>query len=174
VLRDFLDPQTVQALDIVLADSDGNALRYCRKKFGELGAELGTMPSIRNVEISAFSLLKNDSALEKLRHPGGEGYDAILILGLLDYLPDDIAARFIDACTSLLVPGGSFLLTNLHRDNPWRSLMEYTFNWNVLHRDATELTRIACGRGMLEPVRVSPDATGTNLYFEGRSSAPRR
>jgi SAM-dependent methyltransferase len=168
VLRDFCDNQTVQALDIVLADSDRNALRYCQKKFDELRADLGVVPSIRYIEVSAFSLLKNSSSLEMLRHPGGEGYDCLLVLGLLDYLPTDVAARFLDVCANLLAPGGSCLLTNLHRQNPWQSFMEYTLDWNVLHRDAAELTRIACGRRMLEPVTLVPDATGTNLYFTTR------
>src|SRR5262249_41163121 len=110
---------------ITLADADGRALKYAAGKLEAIRARSGVSSEVRSVEISAFRLIRDPSSVEVLRGgPDGAGYDAVLVLGLLDYLKDAQCSRFLDVLATTLRPGGICLLTNLHRVNRWRSLME--------------------------------------------------
>ena len=159
--------------EITLCDHDGRALEYCRREFKKIMRKTGTEIPIHYVELSAYALLKNPAAIDLLRQPVGEGhYDAILVLGLLDYLQDQAFTKFLDALATLLKPGGDILLTNVNRNNPWRSFMEYIGEWRVISRDRDEFRDLVIGN----PPRFSiteliTDESGTNLYFAGRSSA---
>jgi SAM-dependent methyltransferase len=167
VLREYL--ASGGDCGITLADADDRALRYAKKKLEELERSLGRRPVVRSVHISALALIKGETGIEKLRResaPGG--CDVILVLGLLDYLGSEVAARFIENLTELLKPGGHCLLTNVHSENPWRSLMEYVADWFVFHRSKDELLQIATKSSGLVPLSVETDASGVNVFFTGR------
>ena len=94
-------------------------------------------------------------------------FDVVLVLGLLDYLPDRTAGRFLDLMVKALADDGQMLLTNLHIENPWRAYMEYAGHWDVIHRSKEAFERLCAGDGRLRCVEHRTDASGTNLFFRG-------
>jgi SAM-dependent methyltransferase len=156
-----------------LCDFDPTPLDYCRRQFEKLSRlpRNGVpMPQLHFVQLSTYQLLRHRDAPDQLRNPEGP-MDVVIAAGILDYLKDNVIARFLDTMTSLLAPGGLLLLTNLHQENPWRSFMEYICDWYVIHRTRGQFQSLCEGpasRGM-ETVETIVDApSGTNIFWAGR------
>jgi extracellular factor (EF) 3-hydroxypalmitic acid methyl ester biosynthesis protein len=171
ILREFVAQGGT--CEITLCDHDGRALEYCRREFKKIMRKTGSEIPVHYVELSAYALLKDPAAIELIRQPVQEGqYDVILVLGLLDYLQAQAFTKFLDILATLLKPGGDILLTNVNRNNPWRSFMEYIGEWRVISRDKDEFRDLVIGNPPLfSTTELIPDASGINLYFAGRSSA---
>ena len=63
------------------------------------------------------------------------------------------------------------MLTNLHDNNPWRSVMEYVCDWNVIHRSKAQFQSICEGtaeRGMttLETITDAEELTAKAMEME--------
>jgi extracellular factor (EF) 3-hydroxypalmitic acid methyl ester biosynthesis protein len=156
----------------ILCDFDPAPLDYLRRQFDKLAAmPRGGVPppEVRFAQLSTYQLIRHRDSLDKLRHPAGP-LDVIIAAGILDYLKDNVVARFLDLMASLLPPGGLLLLTNLHEHNPWRSFMEYVGDWNVHHRARTQFQVLCEGppERRMATRELTTDATGTNLFWAGQ------
>lgn len=155
-----------------LCDFDPAPLDFCRRQFEKLSRmPRGGIPApeMRYVQLSTYQLLRYRDTLEQLRHPQGP-MDVVIAAGILDYLKENVISRFLDMMSTLLAPGGLMLLTNLHQNNPWRSVMEYVCDWNVIHREREPFQALCEGppeRGM-RTVETRTDATDTNLFWAGQ------
>ncbi len=155
-----------------LCDFDPAPLDYCRRQFEKL-ARLPRngvpMPELRFIQLSTYQLMRQRDSLGKLHHPDGP-MDVVIAAGILDYLKDNVIARFLEMMSSLLAPGGVLLLTNLNQHNPWRALMEYVCDWYVIHRTGAqfqELCESPAERG-LRTLELTQDPSGTNLFWAGQ------
>jgi SAM-dependent methyltransferase len=166
VLREYV--AAGHAGHLVLCDFEPQALAYCRRRFRKLlRCDDGT--TVDYVELAASDVFTDGRSLHALREraPGG-AYDAVLVLGLLDYLSGATVAPFLDGLASLLESEGELLVTNMHVGNPWRSLMEYEGDWWVVHRTREELRDLATGpHERVAPVELRTDPSGVNLLFAG-------
>ncbi|EPX58826.1 hypothetical protein D187_003541 [Cystobacter fuscus DSM 2262] len=155
-----------------LCDFDPAPLDFCRRQFEKLARmPRGGIPApdVRFIQVSTYQLLRYRDTLEKLRHPDGP-MDVVVAAGILDYLKENVISRFLDMMSSQLAPGGLMLLTNLHSNNPWRAVMEYVCDWNVIHRDKEHFQSICEGapeRGM-KTVETITDSTDTNIFWAGQ------
>ncbi|PTL78605.1 class I SAM-dependent methyltransferase [Vitiosangium sp. GDMCC 1.1324] len=155
-----------------LCDFDPAPLDYCRRQFDKLSRmPRGGVPApqLRFTQVSTYQLMRHRDTLDKLRHPDGP-MDVVVAAGILDYLKENVISRFLDMMSSLLAPGGVLLLTNLHNNNPWRSLMEYVCDWYVLHRSREHFQAICEGpaeRGM-RTLELSTDSSDTNIFWAGQ------
>lgn len=167
VLRDL--PAGDRSHDITLCDVDPRALEHAER---HLRAALGPDATIRSKPLSAYALLRDPAAARSLASPAtaaAGGFDVVLVLGLLDYMPAAAIRRFLAALRSTLRPGGLLLLTNLRAGNPWRSYMELLLEWPVEHRSPDEFAGLVADDGHLETLSLAPDpASGTNLFYVGR------
>lgn len=155
--------------NLVLSDFDRRALDYAEKKIDDVVKARGEPIRVRSVELSAYRLVKDKTSLERLTKASAQGsFDAVLVLGLLDYLDDRSLTAFLDTLAGALAPGGMILLTNLHAENPWRSFMDYVGHWEVIHRTKADFERLAVGDGRFGLIEHRTDETGTNLFFLGR------
>ncbi|MFN7143355.1 MAG: class I SAM-dependent methyltransferase, partial [Myxococcota bacterium] len=158
--------------EIVLADHDADALAWAKKRLLKARTRASTT-TVTTVEANAFSLLRGVPVEEVL---GGEtGFDAVLVLGLLDYLDDAQVVGFLRGLAGTLRPGGVLFASNLHVTNPWRSLMELTSDWTVAHRGVTDFEDLVRATGVLTEPRTILHESGTNLYCVARvadGSAP--
>lgn len=164
VLRELVDD--ARPYDLTLCDADPRALAHAARHLRHATLTVRTIP------LSAQRLIvRPDAAADLLVTPAirhNHGFDAILVLGLLDYLGDALVPRLLAALVSLLRPGGELLLTNLHAHNPWRAYMEYVLDWTVAHRTLADFTRLTA-RADLELQALAPDpASGTNLFHAAR------
>jgi extracellular factor (EF) 3-hydroxypalmitic acid methyl ester biosynthesis protein len=167
VLRSFV--QNGGTCRISLVDFDARALAHATTKLHEAARAASTTVSVRSAELSALHLFRDPAAMRtmtRLSDRDGE-FDVVLVLGLLDYLPDRAAGRFLDLIVQALADDGQVLLTNLHVENPWRAFMEYVGHWEVIHRSKEAFERLCAGNGRLRCVEHRTDASGTNLFFRG-------
>ncbi|MGZ3458143.1 MAG: class I SAM-dependent methyltransferase, partial [Archangium sp.] len=133
--------------NFTLCDFDPAPLDYCRRQFDKLARMPrggSPMPQLRFTQVSTYQLIRYRDTLDKLRHPDGP-MDVVVAAGILDYLKENVMARFLDMMSSLLAPGGTLLLTNLNSHNPWRGLMEYVCDWYVLHRSPEQFQALCEG-----------------------------
>jgi SAM-dependent methyltransferase len=155
-----------------LCDFDPAPLEHCRRQFQVLtrrsGPGIPPPPTLSYVQVSTYQLLRHRERLDELRHP--QGHDVLVVAGLLDYLKDSTAERFLDMLSTLVVPGGRVLLTNLHHPNPWRAFMEYVGDWRVLHRGQEEFQTLCVGgpERRLSTLELTCDESGTNVFWAGR------
>jgi extracellular factor (EF) 3-hydroxypalmitic acid methyl ester biosynthesis protein len=166
VLRSFV--QEGGTCRISLVDWDTRALTLARTKLREAARAASTTVSVRSAELSILRLIRDPAALETMtRLSDRNEFDVVLVLGLLDYLPDRVAGRFLDLMVKTLAHDGHMLLTNLHVENPWRACMEYAGHWDVIHRSKDGFEQLCTGDGRLYCVEHRTDASGTNLFFRG-------
>ena len=140
------------------------------KGASDLHLTTGTPPQLRIVQLSTYQLLRHRDAPNQLRNPDGP-MDIIIAAGILDYLKDNVIARFLEAMLTQLAPGGLLLLTNLHQENPWRSFMEYVCDWYVIHRTREQFQGLCEGppsRGMKTVETVVDASSGTNIFWAGQ------
>ncbi|MCP3142734.1 methyltransferase domain-containing protein [Pyxidicoccus xibeiensis] len=155
-----------------LCDFDPAPLEHCRRQFqmltGRSGPGIPPPPTVDYVQVSTYQLLRQKELVDRLRQP--EGHDVLVVAGLLDYLTDKVAERFLDVLAALVAHGGLVLLTNLHRPNPWRAFMEYVGDWRVLHRSTEEFQALCEGgpERRLATLELTSDASDTNLFWAGR------
>jgi SAM-dependent methyltransferase len=171
ILRSFVRAGGI--CEITLCDFDPRALAHCRRQFARLARRAeGELP-MHYVELSAYEVLKEPERIAVLRAiAGDDGYDTILVLGLLDYLPDAAVTAFLDALVPLLAEDGEILLTNVHASNPWRTLMEYEGDWGVIQRAVEQFAALAVGSPpRLTVAECAQDETGMNIFFAGHKCA---
>lgn len=146
--------------DIVLADHDPNALAFAKKELQRVIRRTKNTSTVRTVTMSAREVMSDDGAIGQLGGP----FDAVMVLGLLDYLPDALVVRFLRALSDGLAPGGALLTSNLTGPNPWRSLMELTSDWVVAHRSVAGFETLVSATTTLATTRTDVHASGVNLY----------
>lgn len=145
--------------EIVLADHDPAALQWASRRLLKARPR-GNATTVTTVTANAFNL--RGDLPETLG--GGRPFDAVCVLGLLDYLDDAQIVRFLAAMSTVLRPGGRLLLSNLHTTNPWRSLMELTADWVVAHRTVAGFEALVAESGAYGDIRTRLHTSGTNLY----------
>jgi len=156
----------------LLCDFDPAPLDYCRRQFEKLARMPRSgvpMPELRFIQLSTYQLIRYRDSLQKLHHPDGP-LDIVVAAGILDYLKDNVIARFLDMMSSLLAPGGVLLLTNLNQQNPWRAFMEYVGDWVVVHRTPEHFRSLCEGPAErnLTTLDLTMDPSGTNLFWAGQ------
>jgi len=156
-----------------LCDFDPAPLDFNRRQFEKL-ARLPRNgvppPEVTFTQLSTYQLLRHRDAPDKLRHPDGP-MDVVIAAGILDYLKDNVIARFLDTMGSLLAPGGLLLLTNLHQENPWRSFMEYVCDWHVIHRTQPQFQVVCEGtpaRNIKTVENITDSLSHTNIFWAGQ------
>lgn len=146
---------------LFLYDAEPRALEWAGARFASLAGELGRPISVRSRVVTAQDLVEGRADVVDAAPA-----DAVLVLGLFDYLQPDAIAALVDQLVSVLRPGGRLLCTNVAAPNPWRTFMEYVGSWQVQHRTVAELTRMVVhGRSDLSVVDARLDASGTNAFL---------
>jgi extracellular factor (EF) 3-hydroxypalmitic acid methyl ester biosynthesis protein len=70
-------------------------------------------------------------------------FDLIVIGGVFDYLTDKTITSVLDKIyTQNLLPGGEIFFTNIAKGNPYRTWMEYCFDWELIERTKEDLENI--------------------------------
>ena len=92
---------------------------------------------------TTYRLIPGNVIRVSKRLAGGDCFDLILAGGLYDYLSDRAAVFLVNSIyQDLLAPGGVLLFTNMAEGNPWRLLMEYGSDWNLVERSEDRILEI--------------------------------
>jgi extracellular factor (EF) 3-hydroxypalmitic acid methyl ester biosynthesis protein len=74
--------------------------------------------------------------------------------GLLDYFSDRICKRLVIFLLEHTIPGGTVIITNVHKNNTTRHFMDYAGGWEIIHRDETEMEALV------------PSELDTEMHFD--------
>lgn len=93
--------------------------------------------------------------------------DLVVAGGVFDYLNDRLATMVIKNTVKTLNHHGKFIFTNIYSQNPFKSVMEHIFNWELIHRSENDIVEL-CQQSEIgdASVTVTRDETGLALLVE--------
>jgi protein-L-isoaspartate O-methyltransferase len=123
-LNDIQSQLANKPVHITLFDMDTDALACSKKKLNLL-ADKCTF-----VEGNLYRMVQKLEA----------NYDLIIIGGVFDYLSDKHIVHLLQKLyKENLSPGGNLFFTNIAEGNPYRTWMEYCFNWFLIERSEEKI-----------------------------------
>ncbi len=147
-----------------LMDFNEETLHHARARIEGAMRESGRSPTVRYIHKSVHQLLKE----ARLRGPLQlGGYDFVYCAGLFDYLSDRICSKVLRLFSRWVRPGGRVVVTNVHKRNPGRSVMEHLVEWNLIYRNEADMLALCPDA---EARWVDTEPTGVNLFLELRRS----
>lgn len=91
--------------------------------------------------------------------------DFVYSVGLIDYFEDAHVIQLMDWMHSILRPGGTALLGNLHVSNAVKAFADHVLDWKLIHRTESDMHRLfrasRFGRGC---TRIEFEAAGVNMF----------
>ena len=147
-----------------LLDFNDETLSYTGQRLNAAKRGHQRRTSITLVKKPAQFLLKEtgDSAL------GEDRYDLIYCSGLYDYLNDRVIKVLNTRLYDRLRPGGMLIVTNFDPYNPIRHIMEFIFDWFLIHRDGKQLAALAPEQAVAEHSEIRAELSGCNIFLETR------
>ena len=138
--------------ELWLNDLDADALAFSRN-------------ALRAVEERCH--FRHTDALTFARRLPRGAFDLVLSGGLFDYLVERTATLLIQLAYRALAPGGTFFFTNIAAGNPYRSLIEYFGNWQLIERSEDDVYRLCRNAGIGRAnVSIRREETGLALLVE--------
>lgn len=123
-------------IKVLLVDIDPQALEYARN----LASRHGVLDKFEFQQRNAMLVAK----IAKDFKP-----HLIEMLGLLDYIPKDLAISLTERIRKSLEPGGVFITCNIH-PNPEIPIVRWILNWEMIYRTKQEIIDIIKGGGFDE------------------------
>ena len=147
-----------------LLDFNDETLGYTGRRMNAVKQQHQRRTALTLVKKPAQFLLKETggSAL------GEERYDLIYCSGLYDYLNDRVIKTLNSRLYDRLHPGGVLIVTNFDPYNPIRHIMEFIFDWFLIHRDGQQLAALAPEQAVREHSGVRAEHSGCNIFLETR------
>ncbi len=148
-------------VEFTLLDFNDETIEYTQRTLAQVCRKFDSDCMVRTIKKSVSQLIKDHSGF-----PRGS-YDLVYCTGLFDYLPDPVCAMLVTIFCDLVAPGGMVLVSNVHVNNPSRSWMEYMVDWNLIYRDAAQMSEILPDVPD-EQVRIFVEEIGVNIFAEIR------
>jgi extracellular factor (EF) 3-hydroxypalmitic acid methyl ester biosynthesis protein len=98
-------------------------------------------------------------------------FDYIYCAGLFDYLTNRTCKQLVNTFYDWLAPDGLLAVTNVVNFRPFRHMLEYLLDWNLIYRGAADAPGLLPDRAAPEYCRSVSDSTGVNLMVEARKPA---
>jgi extracellular factor (EF) 3-hydroxypalmitic acid methyl ester biosynthesis protein len=108
-------------------DQDPRSLELVRQEYGALGVEA--------FEYSVKDLIRSGEALGR--------FDFIYVLGLYDYLSEQVGARLLQRLFAMVNPGGKLWIANFTGSAWTTGFMEAIMDWWLVYRSPQELLALA-------------------------------
>ena len=85
----------------------------------------------------------------------------LVVISAIDQFESRLLTRILRFAHTLLAPGGTILVGNLHPRNPTRAFMEHVLDWHAHHREEEEFAAVAdAARCGVVRFAASPDGVG--------------
>lgn len=148
---------------VTLVDFNEETANYTLNLLTALKRRHNRQMQIKMVRKSVHQILKE----------GGRGgarakedqFDFVYCAGLFDYLTDQTCHRLTNILYEQVLPGGTFVSTNVDIFNPRRLTMDYLMDWHLIYRNGRELAALRPDGINQEDEAISSDATGVNIYY---------
>lgn len=144
-------------LFVTCLDIDADALALVEKRVRECGLA-------SNISTIRANLIHVSTGRQTVEQPP---QDLIYSIGLIDYFADSFVVRLMDWMYQQLGPGGSAVLGNFVPESSSKALMDYVFDWRLIHRSPADMDRLyrqsKFGRSSTQ---VHLEAQRVNLFAE--------
>jgi extracellular factor (EF) 3-hydroxypalmitic acid methyl ester biosynthesis protein len=164
-VQDFLQTQAISdQTQFTLLDFNVETLAHTGKRLEDIRRAKGRGLPVKTIQKSVYFLLK-----ETVKQvPDSEKHDIIYCSGLYDYLNDRVCKQLNTYLYNFLNPGGVLIVTNFDPVNPIRNIMEYLYEWFLIHRDAVDMAAMSPSQAERDDWRVVAEPTGCNVFLEAR------
>jgi len=163
-VENFLPNSLADQAVFQLMDFDDETLSYTEGRMEAARRANHRSTRFKFVKKSVYYLLKESG---KPANPA-EQFDLIYSSGLYDYLNDRVSRTVNTHLYDQLSPGGVLIISNFEPSNPIRNLMEYAFEWFLIHRNSCQMKAIGPSQVPPEACEVRADPTGCNVFLEVR------
>lgn len=150
--------------ELTLADFSQETLEQLSLKIGKIKEQTGRAPAIQFQRKNIVQVLKEGL---KKKTPRLE-YDFVYCAGLFDYLSDSTCRQLMEVFYSWLAPDGLLVVTNVVDDRPFRHMLEFVLDWNLIYRDTEQARNLFPNVIPLEARSIKKDPTGVNIFIEAR------
>lgn len=138
-------------------DIDFQALGFVGDKCGRLG--LTRNFNLVNGNLVYLAMGRQSLALKP--------QDLIYSIGLIDYFSDKFVGMLLNYIHDRLRPGGRVILGNFHTSNPDKAMMDYLFEWQLIHRSEDDMNRLfANSKFGRDCTQIRFEDEGVNLFAE--------
>lgn len=91
-------------------------------------------------------------------------FDMVYASGLFDYLQRNTWIRLCRTLYGTVAPGGSLYVGNMAPDNPTRWVMEVHLDWQLLHRERSELLELSRAADAHAALRICEERSTINPF----------
>ena len=152
--------------EFTLLDFNEETVRHARQVLEELRTRYGRRTVIQIQKKSVQHVLKEGA--RPVLGQDGKNYDLIYCAGLFDYLPDRTCRQLMNIFYEWLAPGGLLAATNVDACKPFRHMLEFLLDWQLIYRNQNGAAKLLPDRAGAEAGRILSDPTGVNLFIEVR------
>jgi extracellular factor (EF) 3-hydroxypalmitic acid methyl ester biosynthesis protein len=155
-----------------LLDFNEETLQHVRAVMEQLKRQYGRRTSFQFQRKSVLHVLKEGA--KPLASSAEREFDLIYCAGLFDYLPDRTCKQLMSIFYERLAPGGLLAVTNVDDYKPFRHMLEFVLDWNLIYRDARKSVSLFADRIPPETYSIRKDSTGVNVFLEARKESDGR
>jgi SAM-dependent methyltransferase len=152
----LLEPHELSFLDLVLIDLDAAALDLSASRL--------------NGRVRELTCIRGNALRSASRLSAAGPFDAILIGGLLDYLPERAAQTLLKRTAAMLNPEGLLGATNIAAGSLWRPMLDLLADWTLIERTRDDMVRLLSGSDLTTSLALD-DSQITWLATAARTAA---
>ncbi len=130
-IYELLSGAPTDLVKVELLDQDKDALEFCKNRLLKYNFITYTKANILEFIVA--------SRRRKIKH--GDN-DIVLCIGLFDYFDDNSSSKIVQALYKLCTENGLIVFSNWDISNPCRTIMEWICDWNVYHRQQSNMQNI--------------------------------
>lgn len=152
--------------ELTLVDFNAETLDHTSHVIQQVKSQFGRSTPIQLQKKSVHQVLKG---AHKQVASGGQpnaDYDLICCAGIFDYFSDRTCRQLVDIFYGQLAPGGALVFTTVSDQKPFRHMLEFVLEWNLIYRDAQRIAGLIPESVPEDTRRVVSDSTGVNVFTE--------
>ena len=156
----------IDQAQFTLLDFNEETVQYTSGLLHDVRRRFGRNAPIQVLKKSVAQLMK-DAARPGAAAPEKQ-FDMIYCAGLFDYLSDRTCRQLMAVFHQWVAPGGLILTTNVDACRPFRNMLEFVLDWNLIYRNEHHAAALVPAEVLPEHRFIKRDETGVNLFIEVR------
>ncbi len=161
IQRFIRDSPLSNECDFTLLDFNEQTIHHTKNHLDKIRTEYNRSTSINFLNLSVNTLAKKTA--KNIKELPTSSFDLVYCAGLFDYLSDKLCSRLLTMFHTWVKPGGSVLVTNVHKNNTSLQWMEHILEWYLIYRDSDDMIKISPPE---TPSRTFNDASNQNIFLE--------
>ena len=153
--------------EFTLLDFNDETIQHTSRVLEDIRRQHGRTTRISLVRKSVQQVLKEGS--KPVVQGAGKQYDLIYCAGLFDYLSDKVCKQLMNIFFSQVAPDGLLLATNVDDCKPFRHMLEFVLDWNLIYRGTEDAAALLpTGVNLEKGGRILRDESAVNVFIEAR------